>query len=67
MIDSRLRQPITAGEVLAHIRAGLVLSGRNWEGEYEWIGHRDKWNAVPTHLKSIVKKYEQNQFLKIWG
>lgn len=58
MIVGELRTTNTAGDILAHIKAGLVLAGRDWDGGYEWIGHRDKFKAVPVHLKVIKKNWD---------
>lgn len=35
-----------AYEILARIRAGLILAGRNEDGEYEWIGTQAQWKEV---------------------
>lgn len=34
---------MTAREILAAIRSGLILSGKNTDGELEWIGNTRTW------------------------
>lgn len=37
-----------------HQEAGLVYSGKNFEGEDEWIGTREQWEKY----EQLEKQYE---------
>ena len=62
MIDPQLRRdPISAGEVLARIRAGLTLTCRNFVGEYEWKGTEEqKDNIIPYWRELLINWDKKN-------
>jgi hypothetical protein len=54
MIDIKLRQTCEAYEILCRIKAGLLLAGRDHEGEYVWMGNKINWD-FSERLMSIYE------------
>lgn len=64
MIDAQLRRdPISAGELLATIRSGQKLKGRNYVGEYIWLSTKDQRASVESYWRSILIRWDRKKHI----
>lgn len=60
-------RPVTfAYELLARCRH-LVLAGRDEDGDLEWVGTKEQWQASLIEEEDIVRNHiEHKPFAEIW-